>query len=479
MKHEIAVIFLAVLVFPVGASALTVYSLEVGAFPTQQEASAYWQELSGRISPVFVEEIADSSPQPRWRVWVGHFRSEAEAWVYQSLLQKKEFPGCTIEPWLWDGRALEGNEYLPVERPFDAVVLREMPYDAQCMMDYETRGEPPQEAEAALDATSIEDLTAQELLYRGQWGSIEVAIPSLERLLTDYPQSPLVNQGRLRRAQLHLRAQEFDQVQTLLSVVQSSGTSAERSQAHLFSAYLTARSQGKDTPEALAAFRSVVNATETTPEDRLDAMLRTAALAKLAKDIPTSWLAYSQIEQAVDTPKLVAFARVNKAAIAFERFRRQGSGDWEEVRRLCEEAALVPGAPAEVRSTAELMYLETYFEEKNYAACLEAAQQFVETYAQVKREHAMALTWIALCQAMLGRKAEALATVEQIQQLDFEYPEHSFRGQNVKAIAAQWAAWLTQDDPSEHQRWVDLLLTEYPDTRQTQWVEAQSIESAT
>ena len=119
------------------------------------------------------------------------------------------------------------------------------------------------------------------------------------------------------------------------------------------------------------------------------------------------------------------------------------------------------------------MWLETFFQERDYALCMQSAQQFVQTYSGVKRECGMALLWIAITQALLGRKGEALETIEEIQRLDFEYPEHSFAGRNVKASAAHWAVWLTLDNPAERDRWIELLSSKYPDSHHTKWVLSQ------
>jgi len=468
MKGRIGVIVLGLFLFTPNAKALNVYSVRAGEFKTEAEAQALQQELGSRMSPVFVEERPGTSAKP-WAVLVGHFPYQVEAWVFSKKLAAG-LPGCEVVSWIWDGRQLEIND-LPVELPFDpGILLSELPPDADCPLYYEATRTPPPEAQEALEAQSLEELTDQELLYRGEWAPPEEAFPSLERLLEIDPDSPLINRARIRLAQLCLKGDQLQRAWDLLDDVSRLGDTMERSKAKVMGAYYVRYEKGKRSPETFEAFRETASDPVLQPEHRLDAMLRTASLAQSGDDYCTAWLAYSQLEKAVENPKLVAFARVHKAALAFELVSG-GKSSWAEARLLCQAAESVPNAPPQILSTARLMWAETFFQERNYERALKEMERLVQDFPDVYRERATARYWKARCLQELGRYDEAIAAYSALEQEPVTEAEmFAALHPKAKGLLEKAKLLMRQNRNAEAQDVLDELIERYPNSKEARSV---------
>lgn len=460
----ICILFLSLVLFAPSVMGMRLYSLEVGQYLSEEKAQLKEKELSAQMAPVLIQR---AEQEDAWRIQVGHFFSEVEAWVYQSYLKETDFPDCRIVSWNWDGRALESPLRVPVEWPFEPAGLTSLPRDTECLLDHENRPEPPQEAEAALNARSPEELKENDLYLRGYWTrKNREGIAALEKLLEEYPESSLAPQALLRLSRRYMGTREIEKAQACLEEVVRRGNEAEKAKVQLFRAYTDLYSASRTREEVFEAFRQVVNNEEANPEDRLDAMIRCAAVAYSKRWYPKAWLAYTQIEQAVDTPKIVAFARMHKAALALELYGYR-VGNLEDTPRLYRAVLDMEDVPVEVRATADLMYLETLFQKRHYQASLEAAQQFIKTYPEVKRDTALAKIWVGIIQETMGDRKAALETFETtFEETDFEYPQHSFKGLNIKSIAAYRAMLLSEEGSRRKENWLEILRTRYPDSQE-------------
>jgi TolA-binding protein len=464
MMRLILFIIVSLSVLTVSSEALVVYSLNAGDFETEEAAKVLQSELSSKMSPVFVEKSPDYSIKP-WRVLVGHIPYEAEAWVFKSRLKEVEIPGCEVVSWNWDGRTLEENT-LPIELPFEPDIISTLPRDAECRLYYEDRGEPSQDEQAALDAVSMEGLNEEQLYYRGDWGDTDlVAIPSLEYLLEEYPFSDIAHKARLRLSRRYMARQKYEEAQKLLDEVSTHGTAEEKSKAKLLSAYLFLYKTDSKTDQ-YNAFIEAANYSEMIPEDRLEAMLRAAALAHKLYRFTTAWLAYSQIEKAVDTPKIVTFAKMQKSALAFELVGRD-VGQWEETRKLCEIAESVDNAPDNVAATARLMWAETFFKQKEYQKALEEMERLRQDYPNVERECATALYWIGRCQYFLGQYDQAIETFSALENEPVEVTK-LFAALNVKSrgLLEKARLMMRQNQTEEAKAVLAELVEKYPDSNE-------------
>ena len=446
------------------AWSLEVYSLQGGAFKTLAEAETFKTTLSERFAPIFIERETDGTEYP-WKVLVGHFPYQAEAWVFKSLLRDLELPGCFIKTWTWDGRELEDN-HAPVQLPFDRGVVGDIPRETSCRLDCDGRGEIPAEAVEAVEADSLEGLTDGQLYHRGDWGDIEMAIPSLEKLVDSYPSSDFAYQARIRLAQHYSTVGRIDEARSLLDYVSFAGSLEEHSRAELCLAYLVCRSGTK--PEAYEAFRDVVHKPGILPEQRVEGMVRASLAAYGLQDYPTAWLAFTQLEQVSSDAKIRAVAGVHKAAIAFELVSRQNSS-WQEVQTLCEQAESFAEAPGAIRSTAALMYGESFYECREYERAIAVMERIVELYPEVNRERTAALFWKGRCLNALGRYQEAIQTLGLLEQEPIEESE-MFAGFHIKARALldKARSLMREGQVQQAQEALAALMTEYPNAREAQ-----------
>jgi hypothetical protein len=57
--------------------------------------------------------------------------------------------------------------------------------------------------------------------------------------------------------------------------------------------------------------------------------------------------------------------------------------------------------------------------------------------------------------------------------MDFEYPAFSFKGNNVKAMAAYRAALLSDEEPARRDLWIERLRKDYPNSEEARAVESR------
>ncbi len=441
---------------PCSARALTVYSIEAAAYADERAANSRRGELAAGMSPVFVERDAAGSDRA-FRVRIGHIPYEAEAVLFHQAIVST-LPDARVVSWEWDGRTLEPTR-LPLDLPFDPTALGSLPRNAECRMDYEGWIPPaaPESARPALEAGSLEELNDQQLNDRATYGPRAGRRAVYERLLAAYPSSPYASKARVAMAGFYLADKNFAGARALLDAVARGSQPSDQSQARLSLVFLTLKQDG--IAAARPGFLQVANASGNEPSHRLDAMLRFAALAQGQRDYLPAWLAYTQIEKAVDTPKILALVRMKRASIAFELLADRGKGNWAEVRTLCQVAEQTPNAPPNNRATARLMYAETFYKEGHYARAVPEMEALVAAYPEQKRERAVALYWKALCLYRLGDNAGALKAYDAVN-ADPAKPRDLFPRFNVKELGLRDQAriYTQQGDTAKAQEALSRLL---------------------
>ncbi len=104
-----------------------------------------------------------------------------------------------------------------------------------------------------------------------------------------------------------------------------------------------------------------------------------------------AYKAYDELERFSASPYMKAVARVEKCGIHME-YARSEKGTLAECRPIYEAAlAEISTEHKRQRGTIELMYLETYFYERNYPEAIRLAEQWLVNYDDQLRDKYMVL----------------------------------------------------------------------------------------
>lgn len=438
------------------------YSIQVGAYSTIEEAQQACSGFSDTCSPTFTTTRNDSTGYEQ-KVWMGHFSSYAEAWVYKTQLGPEVAPGNFIVSWDYDGRPLQTNQF-PLQHPFqtDGLVGQANNVPGHWDLAGMTWVEP---VNSEWLSAPVESLNRDQLLAVGLGASGEsTARPALERFVELYSGDAESNRIRLRLARIVGRV-EFAATDQLLNVVVDSGTPEQCGAARLLSAY--SYYYRKDYAGSYERFREAANNPAHAPTLRRDAMRRAAAVAHKLHRYPEAWLAFGQIEESAADVSEAAEARMQRAGLALELVGR-GKGRWEEARALCASVTAMPGVPRGVQATAALMHFETYYHENRLAEALDGAVGFMELYPDCTREYRVAQAWRGIILAQLHRLDEALVILEEAASTPIDAKD-TFAGLAPRARAALWLAWVA-DLKGNHvlrDQWVQFLEAEYPQSPET------------
>ena len=485
MKRQVPLLILLLTPIVSVTHSATVYSLEAGAYPTESEAKARQEKLQQQMGPVVVREMTESK-SVRYEVLVGEFATESRAWVYRAKSDDRVTSGWRIVKWESQETFLPPPQ-LPVEKPFN---LEKLPVRAGAtsatlttsLADYQAShtvsalltavglgvGVAPTDTLLAKPAAQM---TKDELFSVGRDATSDVAVPALERFLSEYPNDAAANSARIRLARRLMARREFDRVEALFERVKATGSYEQKYLAALFQVYGRSRRDGQ--AASLEQYRALANDAAAPPGVRWDAMRRVAGTAHAIKDYPTAWLAFEQIAETSPDPAAAAEARMGLAGLAFELTGR-GKGQWDEVRQYCDEVTSDPNAPRNVRATAALMHLETRFNETAYEQMLKEIEKLLASYSDSVRETSMALIWKGIGLIRLDRLAESEEVFKTL--LRMEIPDNEkFANKEPHAKAAYWLAWLAMQkrDNAARDQHLRYLRDNYPNTRD--WRDAQKL----
>ena len=433
------------------------YFIQAGAYDSAKEASSAQAQLQKSCSPVTILQKDGLKP---YKVCVGQFDTYLDAWSNRQKL-KKGFPA---DAFITSGTASGPitQTSLPVDEPFDGPALADNGTSAGEYWDLGGFGNDPEPGPDLADAPpSI--LNRAELLEAGLSAAKHPfsGVKPLEEFLKRYNDDPKADAVRLRLARVYGRGSNSARAEVMLNKVLRDGTPTARAMARFISAHV--KLNRHEMPEAYQAFRAVAN-DGTLPADlRKQAMWRAAAVQHSVQNYADSWMAYKHIAAISNDSASISDARVQMAGLMFEMVKRS-KGTWDEVRTSCQTVINDPQAPHAQRATAELMYLETFYEQSRYDEALRLSNAYIAKYGDVKREAYVALVWKGICLIQLNRATEAKVPLEQVALAEVA-PTDKFANTEPSARAAVWLAYVADNEgnSADRSKWVELLKNQYPD----------------
>jgi hypothetical protein len=164
--------------------------------------------------------------------------------------------------------------------------LDSIPRATSCSLDFEPRPEAPKEADAALTMAESERLSPETLFLRGNWAKTNASgIEALERLIREHPKDALVNQARLRLVRRYFGERSLELAAALMDEVEKTGKEEEKARVPLLRAYGLLYGPAIPARKPTGRF-APLHPIPCRAEDRMDAMLRSAALAHRMRDYP-------------------------------------------------------------------------------------------------------------------------------------------------------------------------------------------------
>jgi hypothetical protein len=433
--------------------------IQAGAYDSAQEAAAVQAALQKDCSPVNVQVRDGIKP---YKVLVGEFSTYASVYSRRQKL-KAGFP---TDAFLTSGTATGTavRNVLPIDHPFNGPPLEYTdPTEFWELGGFGNDPEPP----ADLADLPVTLLDHDQLLQTGLSAAKHPfgGVQPLEEFLKRYSDDPAADKARLRLARVYGRGSNPGRSDALIKKVLRDGSSKAHQVARFISAHgLVNRHQ---MAEAYEAFRSIANDGSFPGAVREQAMWRAAACAHSLQRYPEAYLCYEYLAENLGNAASVAEAKVQLAGLMFELVLRS-KGSWDEVRKVCRSVADDENVPRPKRATAELMFLESYYEQHQYARAVALADKYIADYGDVKRETYIATVWKGLCLYNLNRVDEAKVPLEQVAAADIPSNE-KFGNSEPSARAAIWLAHIAdkQGNPVERQRWANHLKTQYPDGPET------------
>jgi hypothetical protein len=433
----------------------TVFSVQVAAFPTETEARQSADTLAPDANPVMVR-VDPTNPAHPYKVWIGQFPTYVEAWVAKSALREGFAPGSFIV----SGDVPEpdfDSTRMPVKRPFETAGM-ERTDDSGAAAYYKAVGLGGASSEVAPpDTEPIETMPGDALLATALQAPKNPGrgVPAAERFLARYPKAPGANRARLHLARSLGRGANFARAAALVAEVKAAGTPVEKKMADFILGHIE-NSKG-DKAASVERFQRLAASTDLPPSLRRECMQRAASILHSQQRFPEAWLAFSQIAETADSPAVEAQARVEIAGLAFELVTR-GKCSWEDVRAYTDQAVAVREAPARQKATAELMHLETYYEQGDLDRALAQIHSFTDRYPQVYREYYTARLWEGIILQKKGRAAEAKFVLETVEASPIP-PDERFAHAEPRAMAALWLASIAtkEGNNTERDKWFGVL----------------------
>jgi hypothetical protein len=461
----------AVSIAAASASGAKVYSLQVGAFPTEAEAGQLAGVLAPNASPVTVRHDP-ANPSHPYKVWAGVYPAYVEAWVAKSALPPDFAPGCFVV----SGEVADPDFdtcSLPRQLPFNTAGL-DQPDGLGAHEYYAAVGLGSEASQAAPpDSVAIEAMPGDDLFATALQAPKKAARGVLagERYLKLYPVSPKSNRVRLHLARSLGRGANLARAIALVDEVKANGSPAEKLMAEFLRGHV--QNSGGQKAASLETFKDLAANTNLPPGLRRECMQRAASILHSLQRYPEAWLAFSQIAETADAPAAEAQARVELAGLAFELVTR-GKCSWDDVRSYCQQALATPDIPMRQKATADLMHLETYYEEGNLDQALADAQSFTNRYSEVYREYYTARLWEGIILHRKGRDTEAKFVLEAVQA---STPPDGERFANVepRAMATLWLASIAgkQGKAAERDNWLSVLEKQHPASSEASYARQQ------
>jgi len=238
--------------------------------------------------------------------------------------------------------------------------------------------------------------------------------------------------------------------------------------------------QKKDYNNSLNAFQYYV---DKYPNDKMvkDAKERIAAIKHINRDLFSSIEAYKEILAEAETPQDKAKAQVEIAGLTFEiakgediNYRPEDSQEYLEwLNKAREECMKVFDyeASRQSKAVAELMYFETYLNEREPDKCIELGKKFLNDYPDQKREYYMGKYTLGLAYLDVGGEEnvkEAMKYFDEILAANVK-EEECFKDANIQARAAFAKAQYYEEigDVGKAKELYRFIKEKYPKTRES------------
>jgi tetratricopeptide (TPR) repeat protein len=169
---------------------------------------------------------------------------------------------------------------------------------------------------------------------------------------------------------------------------------------------------------AVEALRNAAEArVAVTRVDQVKAMRRIAWIYHTIGERAHAYKAYDELERYSGSDYMKAICRVEKCGILME-YARSEKGTLAECRQAFELAlSQIPQEDARERGTIELMNLESYFYEGNYAEALRLGDAWLTSYDAQLRDKYMVLQFMATASDRTGDLERSKTLAAQILEL--------------------------------------------------------------
>lgn len=285
----------------------------------------------------------------------------------------------------------------------------------------------PPAAPGAIEALrALNDATAPEteLLHKAARAftakeDAPKALAAADAFLRRFPQSDKAPAVKMMRAHWLLKSDDAAGARAQFEAVAAAHADRpEGGEAHLRCAYLMVREKAPDA-EVLQRFHRVASAQmAASPEVRLEAMLRCAALYHRGRDLDTAEAAYAVIEQTAADAETQAFARMQRAGLLLEK-AHNGKATYGDARAACDDVAVrFPEAAKSTRATAALMAIETLAYERRYADVLTRANAFLAQFDDTE-EAPLVYYWTGKAYLETGEAELALKVLDALIAAEF------------------------------------------------------------
>lgn len=384
-----------------------IHSICLGSFETAAQADLFLHENNMDKGSLYCLHCDD--PIYSYVLLYGYYDTTAEAWA---MLQTSFDSAKGLYSWEWDGRPLVKTDPL-----LDTKRIAKESFSLPLTMPEFWASLIPQKAKEMIDngynpeSDSLSELGYEQLLSIGFYSkdktrSSEALLSCLETN-NDSPESIAI---RLYLARSYMTLKKFDNAKALIEDVSQCSEDLERSAAQLLGGYLLYY-QG-DIDSAYHQFISCVSDVSCPSLICYDALRMAAGCAHKNKDYASSILAYISLERSQAPESVRHEAHMQRCGLMFELVSR-GIGDWDEVRRELNRVESYCSL-SQTNATARLMFVETYFNERNYTRAQQEAIRLILDYPDISREYICALYWLARSQQKLGQIELAIDSFKDV-----------------------------------------------------------------
>ncbi len=250
------------------------------------------------------------------------------------------------------------------------------------------------------------------------------ALAAFDAFIGRFPESPNLAKAKLMRGYWLLEKGDREAARAQFDAVARDHAGApEAGEAALRVGYLMILAKEPDGEILKQFLRIAKGEIAASTENRVDAMLRCAALYHRGKDLDTAEAAYKAIEDAAAGDEEVrAFALMQRAGIVLEKAWNK-KATFADARALCDRVLSEhPAVNKQIRATAALMAVETLNYEKAPAAMLERLDAFTGELSDTP-EAPLAFYWFAKANEDIGDHAAAAHLAEGIVEAQFNTQE--------------------------------------------------------